>query len=109
MDVEKNIKVLPPFFITVLTKKFKIVIDCGVCCPKHGESIVNAINGIYQNAIIWLTIKKVGAADVATKEDSKDIEIFTAIDSWKKEELLAAAEYAIVRTRSPIHRIKINK
>ena len=51
-----------------------------MCCLGHGKSIVDAINGIDKNAILRLTIKKVGAADVATKEDSKEIEIFTAID-----------------------------
>ena len=80
------------FFMSVLAEKFKIVVDCGVCCPGHGKSIVDAINGIDKNAILRLTIKKVSAVDLATKEDSKDIKIFTAIDSGKKEKFSAAEE-----------------
>ena len=71
--------------MSVLAERFKIVVDRGVCYPGNGKSIVNAIIGINKIAILRLTVKKVGAADMATKEDSKDIKIFTAIDSGKRK------------------------
>ena len=58
----------------------------------YGKSIVDAINGIDKNAILRLTIKKVGDADVAMSEDSKNIKIFTAIEATGTEKFSAAEE-----------------
>ena len=57
MDVENNIKVPPHFFMSVLAKRFKTVIDWGVCCSGHRKSIIDAINGIDKDAILRLTTK----------------------------------------------------
>ena len=68
------------YFMSLLASKYKIVMDRGICCAGHGKSIVDAINGLDKNAILRLTVRKVGHADKAMEKDSKDIKVFTMVD-----------------------------
>lgn len=68
-----------------MASKYKIVVDRGICFPGHGKSIVDAINSLDKNAILRLTVRKVGHADKAMEKDSKDIKVFTAVDDAEED------------------------
>ena len=49
--------------MSCLASTFNLVVDRGVCCVGHGKSIVDAINGTDNNAILQVTHRQVKHAD----------------------------------------------
>ena len=65
------------YFMTLLATKFQIVMDRSICCPGHGKSIVDAVNGVDKNTILRRSIRNVQSPNDALSSSSSSLQVHT--------------------------------
>ena len=61
--------------MSLLATKFDIVVDRSICCPGHGKSIVDAVNGVDKNTILKRSMRKVQTPDEALSSSSSSLQV----------------------------------
>ena len=63
------------YFMTLLASKYDIVMDRSICCPGHGKSIVDAVNGVDKNTILRRSMRMVQSPDAALSGSSSSLQV----------------------------------
>ena len=64
-------------FMSCLSFKHGVAIDCAIGCPGHGKCEVDAINGVNKNTIFRESLKIVQAPELTTQVRSKLMQTFS--------------------------------